>query len=95
MKLRYTRAMIHAALEGKLDKVEYKKQEFFGLPIPTSCPDVPDELLDPKNTWTDKDAFDRKARELAKKFNDNFKQFEDKANEEILAAAPQQPEQIS
>lgn len=88
MKLRYTRAMIDAALNGELEQVEYIKHRVFGLAMPTSCPNVPSEVLSPRNTWSDKEAYDRKALILAQKFNDNFKKFEEYANEEILAAAP-------
>jgi phosphoenolpyruvate carboxykinase (ATP) len=88
MKLKYTRAMITAALEGKLDEVDYQTIDIFGLQIPTSCPGVPDDKLNPRNTWNDKDAYDNKARELGKAFRDSFKQFEDQANAEIMEAAP-------
>ena len=88
MSLKYTRAMITSALDGSLNDVMYTKNEVFGLAMPTTCPNVPDEILNPKNTWDDKDAFDKKANELAAEFVKNFKQFEDHANEEILNAAP-------
>jgi phosphoenolpyruvate carboxykinase (ATP) len=88
MKLKFTRAMITAALEGKLDNVEFKTHEVFGLSMPTSCPDVPAELLDPKSTWKDGSAYDAKANELAEKFVANFEKFREFANEEIMAAAP-------
>jgi phosphoenolpyruvate carboxykinase (ATP) len=88
MKLRFTRAMITSALEGKLDNVEYKKHEVFGLQMPMTCPDVPDELLSPKNTWADKNAYDNKANELAEKFVKNFEKFREFANDEIMNAAP-------
>lgn len=88
MKLKFTRAMITAALEGKLDHVEYRTHEVFGLAMPTSCPDVPTELLDPKSTWKDGSAYDAKANELAEKFVANFEKFKEFANEEIMAAAP-------
>ena len=88
MKLSYTRAMITAALNGSLADQQFVKQDIFGLNIPTSCPNVPDELLNPRNTWTDKDAYDKKANELAQAFVENFAKFEDKANNEILEAAP-------
>jgi phosphoenolpyruvate carboxykinase (ATP) len=88
MKLKFTRAMITAALEGKLDNVEFRTHEVFGLAMPTSCPDVPTELLDPKSTWKDGSAYDAKANELAEKFVANFDKFKDYANEEIMAAAP-------
>lgn len=89
MSLKYTRAMITAALEGKLDGVSYTKHEVFGLMMPDNCPNVPDEVLHPRNTWSDKAAYDDKANNLAQQFIDNFEQFADNANEEILSAAPQ------
>lgn len=92
MKLRYTRAMITAALEGNLDNVEYTKHEVFGLQMPNSCPDVPDDLLHPKNTWADPTAYDVKANELAEKFVQNFEKFKESANDEIMAAAPKTSE---
>lgn len=88
MKLKYTREMITAALEGKLDEVEFSTHEIFGLNMPKSCPNVPSELLDPKTTWDDKEAYDRKSSELAKAFVENFEKFAEYANEEIMAAAP-------
>jgi phosphoenolpyruvate carboxykinase (ATP) len=88
IKLKFTRAMISAALEHQLDDVEYMTDEVFGLRIPKTCPGVPDEILNPKNTWANKDAYDRKANELAKSFVANFSKFEDQANEEIMAASP-------
>ena len=88
MKLKYTRAMISAALDGKLDDVTYENHPVFGLAMPNSCPDVPDEVLNPKDTWSDKNAYDRKAAELAASFRDNFRKFEEFANEEIMAGAP-------
>ena len=88
ISLKYTRAMISSILNGELVGVEYKKHEVFGLNIPTSCPNVPDEILSPKNTWTDKNAYDKKANELADAFNKNFSQFAEFANQEILNAAP-------
>jgi phosphoenolpyruvate carboxykinase (ATP) len=88
MKLKYTRAMITAALEGELDNAAFTEHEVFGLMMPNSCPNVPDEVLDPRNTWSDKNAYDKAANKLAGQFNANFKQFADNASEEILAGAP-------
>ena len=88
MKLRYTRSMITAALTGKLDNVNYEKHEIFGLQMPVECADVPNELLNPKNTWTDKDSYDAKANHLAEAFVKNFEKYADNASPEILAAAP-------
>ncbi len=88
MKLKYTRAMITAALEGKLDNVEIVTDPIFGVAIPTSCPDVPTEVLNPINTWSDKNAFTEKAKYLASLFNKNFEKYADGVSAEILAAAP-------
>jgi phosphoenolpyruvate carboxykinase (ATP) len=88
IKLKYTRAMITAALTGKLDNVTYTTHEVFGLAMPNECPDVPQEMLHPKSSWADKAAYDAKANTLAEKFVNNFKKYEDNASEEILTAAP-------
>ncbi|WP_417354115.1 phosphoenolpyruvate carboxykinase (ATP) [Flavobacterium sp.] len=88
MKLKYTRAMITAALNGELDNVDYKTHKVFGLAIPQTCPNVPDEVLNPRTTWEDKDAYDVKAHELAESFRKNFAKFEEFANDEIMAGAP-------
>lgn len=88
MKLKYTRAMITAALNGELEKAAFKKHEIFGVDMPTSCPDVPADILSPKNTWDDKEAYDTKANMLANQFNKNFEKYADFANEEIMAGAP-------
>ena len=88
MKLPYTRAMITAALEGKLDQVEFEAHPVFGMLMPTSCPDVPAEILNPRNTWADKDSYDSKAKALGAEFINNFKKYASGVSEEILAAAP-------
>ncbi|MGV6829706.1 MAG: phosphoenolpyruvate carboxykinase (ATP) [Flavobacteriales bacterium] len=88
MKLKYTRAMITAALEGQLDHVDFEKHPIFGLHVPQSCTNVPHEVLNPRDTWADQEAYDLKARELSNSFKENFKQFEEYANAEILAGAP-------
>ncbi|WP_425335389.1 phosphoenolpyruvate carboxykinase (ATP) [Salipaludibacillus daqingensis] len=75
MSLPYTRAIIRAALKGELDNVEMTTDPIFGLHSPLQCPGVPDEVLQPKSTWTDKDAYDKEARALAEKFKENFKKF--------------------
>lgn len=86
--LAYTRSIVTAALNGDLDKVDYIKDEIFNLNMPTSCPEVPSELLNPRNSWTDKNAYDKKANELAQSFVDNFRAFEKGCSEDILKAAP-------
>ena len=87
MKLSYTRAMITAALEGKLDG-SFTEHPVFGMMMPDACDGVPSELLHPRNTWADKEAYDKQCEKLAHLFNDNFKKFEDGASEEIKNAAP-------
>lgn len=91
MSLKYTRALIQAALSGELHKTDYTTMPIFGLETPTSCPGVPDEILTARNTWTDKEAYDKAATDLANKFIANFEQFKEKATEDILAALPQVP----
>ncbi|MCB0854678.1 MAG: phosphoenolpyruvate carboxykinase (ATP) [Bacteroidetes bacterium] len=88
MKLKHTRAMISAAMEGKLDHVSFTPHPVFGILMPDSCPDVPNELLESKNTWTDKAGYDKKATHLAAEFARNFAQYEEYANEEIRSGGP-------
>jgi len=88
MKLKYTRAMIDAALEGKLQDVEYVQHPVFGLQMPTECPNVPSEVLNPRQTWSDGNAYDNKAKTLANSFKKNFKKYEENANEEIISGGP-------
>ncbi|WP_066645175.1 phosphoenolpyruvate carboxykinase (ATP) [Christensenella timonensis] len=72
MKLKYTRAMITAALNGELEKAAYQHDDVFNVDVPQSCPDVPDEIMNPRDTWQDKAAYDESAKKLAKMFADNF-----------------------
>ena len=72
MKLKYTRAMVSAALAGELDNVEYVRDPIFNVNIPKTCPNVPAEILDPRSVWTDKKAYEATAKELAAKFAENF-----------------------
>lgn len=88
MSLPYTRALITAALEGKLDNVSYETHEVFGVAMPVDCPGVPSGILNPRNTWEDKDGYDHRASELAAAFLQNFEKFASFANEDILAGAP-------
>lgn len=94
MKLSYTRAMITAALNGEFDKVAFEELPVFRLQMPTSCSGVPTELLNPRNTWQDKAAYDQTAADLATKFIKNFAQYADGASAEILSAAPSVPEAV-
>ena len=88
MKLSYTRAMITAALTGKLDNVTYETLPVFDLAMPTSCEGVPSEILNPRATWADKNAYDTTASNLAEKFVKNFEKFAAETDDSILAAAP-------
>jgi len=89
MKLSYTRAIITAILKGDLDNAEFEKTDIFNLSIPTSCNDVPSKLLNPINTWNDKNAFEEKANHLAGLFVENFRKYSAEASAEIKAASPQ------
>ncbi|HYH87534.1 MAG TPA: phosphoenolpyruvate carboxykinase [Pyrinomonadaceae bacterium] len=88
MSIKHTRAMIRAILNGSLSKVETRPDPVFGVGVPLSCPDVPAEVLQPRETWKDKDAYDTKAHDLARRFNDNFKKYEAGVSEQVRAAAP-------
>jgi phosphoenolpyruvate carboxykinase (ATP) len=88
IKLAYTRALITAALDGQLGNVEYGETPFFKLRFPKTCPGVPAEILEPRNTWADKAAFDAQASDLATKFVKNFEQYASGVSEDVLNAAP-------
>ncbi|GAA4426950.1 phosphoenolpyruvate carboxykinase (ATP) [Pontibacter saemangeumensis] len=88
MKLPYTRAMITAALNGRLEEATYTRHPIFGVDMPDSCPGVPSEILNPRNTWQKKEEYDAKAFHLASKFIDNFRKYAAFASVEILAGAP-------
>ncbi len=88
MKIAYTRAMINAALAGELANAEYREDSVFGLMVPTHVPNVPDEVLDPRGTWADPEAYDEQAAKLARLFVENFKKYEEGASDEIKAAGP-------
>ncbi len=88
MKLSYTRAMVTAAIEGKLDDVLYEIDPIFNVQVPVECPAVPQEILKPRNTWQDKEAYDHKARELANLFMGNINKFGNDIPEAIKEAGP-------
>lgn len=88
MSLPHTRALITAALSGKLNNVNYTTHPVFGISVPESCEGVPVEILNPRNTWSDPQAYDAKANELAIQFNKNFEKYASHASDEIKAAAP-------
>ncbi len=88
MSIHYTRAIIRAALNGELDNVPTKVDATFGLEIPQECPGVPSDVLNPRDTWADKTAYDAKAQQLARMFNDNFKKYAEGVSESVRKAAP-------
>ncbi|MCS6935610.1 MAG: phosphoenolpyruvate carboxykinase (ATP) [Chitinophagales bacterium] len=94
MSLPHTRTLITQALTGNLEKVDYETHPVFGIAIPKNCPGVPAEILNPRNTWADKEAYDVKANELAWAFNKNFEKFADKAEQDILDAAPKAMQRV-
>ena len=89
MKLGYTRAMIHAALDGGLTDVPMEIDPIFGLAVPTACPNVPSEVLNQRSTWAAPAAYDVQAKKLATMFAKNFENFADKVTPEVRAAGPQ------
>ncbi|MFQ5611566.1 MAG: phosphoenolpyruvate carboxykinase [Anaerolineae bacterium] len=89
MKIAYTRAMVNAALDGELDDVPTETHPIFGLHMPTSCPNVPIQVLNPRHTWQDKEAYDAQAKKLASMFVQNFETYADQVSEEVRAAGPQ------
>src|SRR5215217_4829061 len=88
MKIKYTRAMIRAILNGSLAQTETTPDPIFGVNVPVSCPDVPNGVLQPRNTWEDKVAYDRHAKDLARRFNENFKKYEAGVSEAVRPVAP-------
>jgi len=88
IKLKYTRAIIDAIHSGALDAAPTQIDPVFGLAVPTTCPDVPSEILVPRNTWADKAAYDDKAKKVAQLFRDNFKKYEAQASAEVRGGGP-------
>jgi phosphoenolpyruvate carboxykinase (ATP) len=88
MRLSYTRAMISAVLEGQLDHAEFETHPVFGMAMPKTCPGLPSRLLNPRNTWADKMAYDEMAARLADWFITNFEKYANDVSQEILAASP-------
>jgi len=91
LSIAHTRAMINAILDGKLKKVETRTDPIFGFHVPESCPDVPPEVLNPRNTWKNPKSYDEKARELAGQFIENFKEYEGEVGREVLEGGPRLP----
>ncbi|HSH41175.1 MAG TPA: phosphoenolpyruvate carboxykinase [Arenicellales bacterium] len=88
MSIHHTRAIVNAALDGQLKDVPTVTHPIFGVEVPTRCPGVPDEVLDPRNTWADKDAYDQQARMLAARFAENFEKYADAVSDEVKSAGP-------
>ena len=94
MKISYTRALLNAALQGKLDNVTYEVDPILGIEVPTSCPGVPPDILRSKDTWADPKAYDKQAQHLVRLFTENFKEYESDVSPEVKAAGFQQPVSI-
>ena len=88
MRIAHTRAMIRAALSGALDNVAYERDAIFNLDVPTSCPEVPAEVLQPRNTWANPADYDVQATKLASMFAENFAAFESGVTSAVKAAGP-------
>ncbi len=88
ISIKYTRALLAAVLSGKLDVVKYKQDPVFGFDVPLTCPNVPDEVLDPSLSWSDKKEYDRRYMELAIRFKKNFERFEEGTPREVVEAGP-------
>ncbi len=88
ISIAYTRAMVHAILDGKLERVEFDRDPVFGLEVPRTCDGVPDEVLQPRNTWSDMEAFDRQERKLATMFVENFRKIAPQAEPHVKAGGP-------
>ena len=88
ISIAYTRAMLNAVLEGKLESVEYITDPIFHFKVPKSCPEVPSQVLDPASSWPSREAYMKRYRSLASRFIDNFKKFEDQAPDDVKRAGP-------
>ena len=88
MSIRHTRALLNAALDGTLAKASFRRDENFGVMVPESCPGVPSEVLNPRETWSDKDAYDAQARDLVGRFQKNFEVFDDFVDAPVREAGP-------
>jgi phosphoenolpyruvate carboxykinase (ATP) len=88
ISIKYTRALLNAALDGKLNDVEFKKDPIFGFEVPRTCPNVPDEVLNPSSSWGDEKEYDRRYKDLAMRFIQNFGKFTDATPQEVIEAGP-------
>jgi phosphoenolpyruvate carboxykinase (ATP) len=92
ISIRHTRALLNAALDGRLMDVEYRRDKLFGFEVPTHCPEVPDDVLDPANTWGNKEEYWRKYDALTARFIENFKKFASGCPDEVKKAGPKRLE---
>ncbi|TFH65327.1 MAG: phosphoenolpyruvate carboxykinase (ATP), partial [Candidatus Zixiibacteriota bacterium] len=88
ISIKYTRALLEAALTGALDKVEFYKDEVFGYSVPKTCPNVPDDVLYPWKSWPDKKSYDQRYKQLASLYRENFKKYADGCSPEVCACGP-------
>jgi phosphoenolpyruvate carboxykinase (ATP) len=87
MAIRHTRALLRAALDGSLNTMEFHREPFFGLAIPAHVPGIPNEVLDPRQAWDDRAAYDRMAKHLISRFEENFMAYEAGVGEDVKAVA--------
>jgi phosphoenolpyruvate carboxykinase (ATP) len=88
ISIKYTRALLNAALDGQLNSVKFKTDPIFGFEVPMTCPNVPEEVLDPGASWSDKKEYDRRYKDLAMRFKQNFAKFTDGTPQEVIDAGP-------
>lgn len=88
MPIQVTRALLHAALDGSLKKTKTRTDPNFGLEVPMEVPGVPKEFLNPRDTWSSHEAYDRRAQDLVRRFNENFVEFESYVDEKVRQSAP-------
>jgi phosphoenolpyruvate carboxykinase (ATP) len=95
ISIKHTRNLLNAALDGKLDDVEYRKDKLFGFEVPLTCPDVPEDVLKPSTSWGDKNEYWKRYDSLAARFIENFKLFEHGCSDEVFDAGPKRLSQIN
>jgi phosphoenolpyruvate carboxykinase (ATP) len=88
ISIKHTRNLLNAALDGKLDNIKYRKDKLFGYEVPTTCPEVPEDVLFPEAAWADKDEYWKRYDALAARFIDNFKSFEEGCSQDVINAGP-------
>jgi phosphoenolpyruvate carboxykinase (ATP) len=88
ISIRHTRNLLNAALDGILDNIEYRKDKLFGFEVPLTCPNVPEDVLEPSNSWGNKEEYWKKYDALAARFNENFKLFQKDCSQEVIEAGP-------